>query len=79
MSLLKRDMGVSFEQTLPKDALCQVWLKLAHWIFKSHCVFAISSLSPYGERHDNQLPFTQGCTVPSLVETNLKWEMFRDR
>ena len=33
MSLLKRDMGVSFEQTLTKDALCQVWLKLAQWIF----------------------------------------------
>ena len=73
-------MRVSFGQILLKDALFQVWLKLAQWIFKSHhCVFAISSLSPLGEKHDYQLSFTQGCIVPSLVETNLKWEMFRDR
>ena len=31
----------------PKDALCQVWLKLALWFFKvPQCNFAISLLSP---------------------------------
>ena len=44
---LGKGHGPSFEQTLPKHALCQVWLKLALWFFKiRQCMFAISLLSP---------------------------------
>ena len=33
----------SFEQTSPKDALCQVWLKLATWFWRG-LYFKISSI-----------------------------------
>ena len=47
LSPLAKGHGPSFEQTLPKHALCQVWLKLALWFFKIlQCMFAISLLSP---------------------------------
>ena len=36
--------GPSIKYPLPKDTLCQVWLKLAQWFFKFHqCIFAITS------------------------------------
>ena len=61
-----------------KDALCQVWLKLAQWfwrrIFKScQFIFIISQLSPLWEGRgpsfeQTWIPFTREYFVPSLVE-----------
>ena len=67
------------ESPSPKDALCQVWLKLAQWfwrrkIFKfRHCIFIISKLSPLWKGRgplfeQTWIPFTQRCFVQSLVE-----------
>ena len=67
------------ESPLPKDALCQVWLKLANWFWKRRffkfpqCIFTISQLSPLWKWwvpsfEQTWIPFTQGCFVPSLVE-----------
>ena len=67
------------ESPSPKNALCQVWLKLAQWFWKRRffkfcqCVFAISYLSPLGKGRgpsfeQTWIPFTQEPFVPSLVE-----------
>ena len=42
------------ESPSPKNALCQVWLKLAHWFLRRffkfcQCIFAILLLSPLGK------------------------------
>ena len=59
------------ESPSPKDALCQVWLKMAVLevkIFKfCRCFFAI--ISPC--KREWFFIWAQGCFVPSLVETGL--------
>ena len=76
------EKGVAFhlnkiEFPLPKDDLCQVWLKRPSGSLEdfqsSQCIFAISSLSPLDKGcglsfEQNWIPITQGCFVPSLVE-----------
>ena len=48
----------TLESPSPKDALCQVWLKLVQWIFKIlQCIFTIS----YG----NYLPLEKDGPLPS--------------
>jgi hypothetical protein len=43
------------ESPLPKNDLCQVWLKLAQWFWRRRffyflqCIFTLSLLSPLGE------------------------------
>ena len=70
------------ESPSPKDAFCQVWLKLAQWFWRRRFLqfvnvfFAISLLSPYGKGSGplfEQILIiprrtTQGCFVQSLVE-----------
>ena len=68
----------------PKDALCQVCLKLAlcTWFLRRDCssssvYFAISLLSPQGKKRgpsfeQPSIPFTQACFVPSL-EASTQW------
>ena len=79
---LEKDVRVKkLEYHLPKDALCQVWLKLAQWFWRSkkilkfhQCIFVISWLSFLGKGQDpsfeqNWIQFTMpGCFVLSLVE-----------
>ena len=73
--------GPSFEQTwipFTKECLCQIWLKLDQWIwrrrfFKVLNVFLqFTIISPWEGREPSfkhtLIPFTQGCSVPSLVE-----------
>ena len=66
------------ESSSPKDALCQVWLKLDQWFWRRRffCfqfIFTISQLSPPWEGlgslfEQTWILSTQGCFVPSLVE-----------
>ena len=67
------------ESSSPKDALCQVWLKLAQWFLRRwflHFVNLCSLFRNYlpmekGGAHlfeQTWIPFTLGCIVPSLVE-----------
>ena len=55
------------ESPSPKDALCQVWLKLAQWFLKKdfkflQCIFSISLLSTFwklcGPSFQAWIPFT---------------------
>ena len=71
-----------FEFPLPKDALGQVWLKLAQWFWRRFFnfvnVFSLfrnySPLEKGGALHLNKLtiimyiPSTQECFVPSFIE-----------
>ena len=67
-----------FECPSPKDALCQVWLKLASWFWRRFVNFVnvFSLFLGYlpleiGWGHSFEqtwIPLTQGCIVPSLVE-----------
>ena len=68
------------ESPLPKDALCQVWFKLAQWFWRRrffnfyNVFFAFCQLSPLGKGQgplfeQNWIPFIQGYFVPSLVAT----------
>ena len=79
---LGKGHGPSFEQTSPKDALCQVWLKLAQWFWRRF--FLISSMyflnyflfPPLGKRRGPSFEqiliyFTQGYFLQSLVEIGL--------
>ena len=63
----------------PKDASCQVWLKLALWFWWGrffNFVYVFSQFRnylPFGKGRDPSfektwIPFTEGCFVPSLVE-----------
>ena len=66
----------------PKDALCQVWLKLAQWFWSRKpgfynlsmcfCVFAIAWISASKTSNSSckqtWIPFLQECFVRSLVE-----------
>ena len=65
--------------TSHKDALCQIWLKLAHWLWRRFLNFVnVFSLfrdyPPLEKGRDlhlkkkTSIPFTQGHFVPSLVE-----------
>ena len=68
------------EPPLPKDALCQVWLKLAQWFWRRRFflnfvnVFLLFRnylpLEKGGALHLNTLEslFSQGCFVLSLVK-----------
>ena len=67
------------ESPSPKNALCQVWMKLEQWIWRRrffvvfNVFFTISQLSPLWEGRgpsveQSWIPFTQGYFVPSLVE-----------
>ena len=67
-----------FESPSPKNALCQVCLKLAQWFWRIRFLkvvnlFIISQLSPLWEERGPSfeqmwIPFTQGYFVPSLFE-----------
>ena len=67
------------ESPSPKDALCQVWLKLAQWFLRRRFLNFVNVfllLSHLGKRWSPSfvqtwIPFTQGCFVPSLVGS---WE-----
>ena len=52
LSQLGKERGPAFEFSLPMDALCHVWLKLAQWIWRIR-IFDIFSLfrilSPFGK------------------------------
>ena len=65
------------ESPSPKDALCQVWLKLAQWFWRRffyfvnvflrfHNYLPLKKGGPFIE--DTRIPFTIVCFVPSLVE-----------
>ena len=67
------------ESPSPKDALSQVWLKLAQWFLRRRFLKFVNvfSLFPYYLPLENNwgpsfeqtwIPFTQGYFVPSLVE-----------
>ena len=67
------------EFPLPKNALCQVFLKLAKWFLRRSIFFILSMylhyfviISPWKRAgpsfEQNWIPFTQGCFLPSLVE-----------
>ena len=67
------------ESLSTKDALYQVWLKLAQWFWRIIFFKFVNVLSQFrnnlplergGGPSFNQtwFPFTQGCIVPSLVE-----------
>ena len=64
-----------------KYALCQVWMKLAKWLWRKkikiskfrQCIFAISSLYHFGKARilsfeQNWTPFPQECLASNLVE-----------
>ena len=70
------------ESPSPKNALCQVWLKLAQWFLRTRFlkfvnVFSLfryylpleKGLGPSFEQ--TWISFTQGCIVPNLIEINL--------
>ena len=67
-----------FEFPLPKNPLCPVWLKLAHWFWRrfskvvnifSICCYYLTLEKGQGPSFErNWIPLTQGCSVPSLVE-----------
>ena len=69
---------LELESPSSKDALCQVWLKLAKWFWRKHfsissMFFLFSTLSPVRKGHgpsfeQTWMPFTQGYFLPSLVE-----------
>ena len=76
---LEMDMALhlnKFKFPSPKDALCQVWLKLAQWFLRRRFlkfvnVFLLFLLSPLGEVRspsfeETWIPFTQGYFVPSF-------------
>ena len=72
-----RKRGTKLEFPSPKEAMCQVWLKLAHWVLKKkiskfcQCIFTISILSPLGKGcfwTTLNLLHPKKCFVPSLVE-----------
>ena len=67
------------ESHSPKDALCQISLKLAKRFWRGRflifrkCIFAFWKLSPLGKGQSPSfeqtwIPFTQECIVQSLVE-----------
>ena len=71
------------ESSSPKDALCQVWLKLAQWFWRRRFLNFLNVFSLFrnylplekgGALHLNKLEslFTQGCFVTSLVENSPK-------
>ena len=65
-----------------KDTMCQVKLKLAQWCERRRYNFTVSLLSPLGKWHDplfgqTWIPSTQGCFVPSLVETVVLKKIFQ--
>ena len=60
------------ESSSPKDALCQIWLKLAKWFSRRFLIAIISPLKkgrvPSFEQTWRFPSPTQGCFLPSLVE-----------
>ena len=67
------------ESPSPKDALCQVWLKLAQWFWRRRSLNFSNVFSPFrnyltlGKERGPSfeqiwIRFTQGCFVPSFVE-----------
>ena len=58
----------------PKDALCQVWLKLAQWLWRRRFLNFVNVFSlfhyylPLEKGGPPRIPFTQGYFVPSLVK-----------
>ena len=62
------------ESPSPKNAMCQVWLKLAQWFWRRFLNFVnVFLLFQY------YFPFARGSSVPSLVETGsvvLKMKIF---
>ena len=66
----------TFEFSLPKDIMCQVWLKLAQEKNFKSCkyIFTLLLLSPLRKKGQAlHLPFTHECSVPSLVEIVPWW------
>ena len=70
---------IKFESTLPKDVLCQVWLKMAKWFWRRTILNFVNvfwllrnylPLEKGGALYWNKLesPSHKGCFVPSLVE-----------
>ena len=62
-----------------KDALCQVWMKLAQWFWRRRFLNFVNVFSLFcnylplkkgwgSSFEQTWIPFTQGCFVPSLVE-----------
>ena len=87
ISPLKRAESFNYknlESSSPKNALCEVWLKLAQWfrrrrflkfcqeflLFGNHLLDPSSHLGKgWGASFEQTwIPFTQGCFVPILVE-----------
>ena len=75
------------ESPLPKDALCQVWSKLAQCFWRRRFfnfvnVFLLFRYYlPIGKGQDPSFEqtwiyFTQGCFVPSLVEIWKMWKVY---
>ena len=71
----------TFEFPSPKDALCQVWIKLAQWFWRRRFFNFVNVFSLF----QNYLPLEKGRAlhlnkvVPSLVEIGsvvLGWECF---
>ena len=66
------------ESPLPKDALCQVWLKLAQWFWRKRLWNFVNVFSLFRNNLPIEksatlhfktcIPFTLRCFVPSLVE-----------
>ena len=67
-----------FKSPSPKDALCQVWLKLVKWFLRRRFSYIVNVFSLFRNylplekdgpffKH-TWIPFTQGCNVPSLIE-----------
>ena len=57
----------------PKDALCQLWLKLALWFWRRRVLKFDNVFSPLGKGRGHSveqtwIPISQGCFVPNLVE-----------
>ena len=58
------------ESPLPKDALCQVWLKLDQWFWRRRFLNFVNVFSPFRNHslEKGRGPSFKGCFVPSLVE-----------
>ena len=56
------------ESPLTKDALCQVWLKLAQWFWSRRFLNFVKVFSLFRNYLKTWILCTQGCFVSSLVE-----------
>ena len=63
-----------YESPLPKNGLCQVWLKLAQWFLRRRFLNFVNIFSPFR----NYLPLEKGVSL-HLQDSNICSEMGKDR